>query len=422
MTSQTVATPLPPVPSAQIFSDKQGLLTQPAQQWLVNLRDKVNLINAIIVTISGAGTPSGVFNEISPLTTKGDMLTYNSGNIRLPIGTNGQILSVVSGLPAWVNPTAGSSPLTTKGDVYGYNTAPARIPVGSDTYVLTADSTQALGVKWAPPGTPTLPLTTKGDILGYDTAADRVPIGTDGYVLTADSTQSLGLKWAALPASYTPPVTTKGDLFGYSTVPTRVPVGSNGQVLTADSTNANGVSWQAPSSGIANPDTFNPPDPYNFTAFTLVALTYTFLPNSLTVNSTGGSQGALCRNSIWETNGSITAGISQASDSGIVFRLTDVNNYYLLTIRDASATSSPNGMTLFKNVAGTFTSLGTATISFTRGTSHTFELAISGSSITCYFDGVSKITATDSAIAGPGWLGLRHNGTTATIFTSLSWT
>lgn len=43
----------------------------------------------------------------------------------------------------------------------------------------------------------TSPLTTKGDILGFDTAPNRVPIGTDGWVLTADSTQLLGLKWAA---------------------------------------------------------------------------------------------------------------------------------------------------------------------------------------------------------------------------------
>lgn len=42
-----------------------------------------------------------------------------------------------------------TSPLTTKGDVYGFSSTNARIPVGSDTQVLTADSSQALGVKWA---------------------------------------------------------------------------------------------------------------------------------------------------------------------------------------------------------------------------------------------------------------------------------
>jgi hypothetical protein len=47
----------------------------------------------------------------------------------------------------------------------------------------------------------TSPLTTKGDLLGYSTTNARVPIGSDGFVLTADSTQALGLKWAAVPTS-----------------------------------------------------------------------------------------------------------------------------------------------------------------------------------------------------------------------------
>jgi hypothetical protein len=48
------------------------------------------------------------------------------------------------------------------------------------------------------------PLTTKGDLFGYDTANARIPIGTNNQVLTADSTQALGLKWAAAASpSYT---------------------------------------------------------------------------------------------------------------------------------------------------------------------------------------------------------------------------
>ena len=42
-----------------------------------------------------------------------------------------------------------ASPLTTKGDLYGFNTDDARIPVGTNGQVLTADSAQALGLKWA---------------------------------------------------------------------------------------------------------------------------------------------------------------------------------------------------------------------------------------------------------------------------------
>jgi len=42
------------------------------------------------------------------------------------------------------------------------------------------------------------PLTTKGDLYGFSTIDARIPIGTNGHVLTADSTQTLGLKWAAV--------------------------------------------------------------------------------------------------------------------------------------------------------------------------------------------------------------------------------
>lgn len=40
-------------------------------------------------------------------------------------------------------------------------------------------------------------LTTKGDLHGYSSENTRIPIGDDDQVLTADSAQALGLKWAA---------------------------------------------------------------------------------------------------------------------------------------------------------------------------------------------------------------------------------
>lgn len=43
-------------------------------------------------------------------------------------------------------------------------------------------------------------LNTKGDLLGRSSSADAViPIGADSQVLTADSTQTLGLKWGYIP-------------------------------------------------------------------------------------------------------------------------------------------------------------------------------------------------------------------------------
>ncbi len=47
--------------------------------------------------------------------------------------------------------TGAASPLTTKGDLYGFSTLDARIPIGANATVLTADSNEALGLKWAAP-------------------------------------------------------------------------------------------------------------------------------------------------------------------------------------------------------------------------------------------------------------------------------
>ena len=82
---------------------------------------------------------------------------------------------------------------TTKGDILAATGAGAmaRTAVGANTTVLTADSTQANGVKWASPS----PATTKGDLATYDTASARLAVGADGTTLVADSSTSTGLRW-----------------------------------------------------------------------------------------------------------------------------------------------------------------------------------------------------------------------------------
>jgi hypothetical protein len=47
--------------------------------------------------------------------------------------------------------TGVSSPLTTKGDIWVYSTLDSRLPVGSDGQVLTADSTVVSGLRWETP-------------------------------------------------------------------------------------------------------------------------------------------------------------------------------------------------------------------------------------------------------------------------------
>jgi hypothetical protein len=125
----------------------------------------------------------------------------------------------LNGAGACTTPS-GSSPLTTKGDLYGFSTVNARIPVGTDTFVLTADSTQTLGVKWAAASSVTWP--TSADIVisnGTNTPAGLAPVNGDcvvgsGGAWTAGSCAG-SISWATPTAgtATSQAVFPGGDLF-----------------------------------------------------------------------------------------------------------------------------------------------------------------------------------------------------------------
>ena len=89
--------------------------------------------------------------NLNPETTLGDLAFRSSTsnvNTRIPIGSSGQHLTVVGGVPAWATPSD-QTPLTTKGDLFTFSTLDARLGVGANNTVLTADSSEATGLKWA---------------------------------------------------------------------------------------------------------------------------------------------------------------------------------------------------------------------------------------------------------------------------------
>lgn len=92
---------------------------------------------------------------------------------------------------AWTQVTGGASPLTTKGDLFTYDTADTRLPVGTNGQVLSANSAETTGLEWVnnPAGFAD-PMTTRGDIIIRDATntTARLGIGTNGQVLQSDGT------------------------------------------------------------------------------------------------------------------------------------------------------------------------------------------------------------------------------------------
>lgn len=121
--------------------------------------------------------------NLNPETTLGD-ISYRSAtantNTRLPIGTNGQILTVVGGVPAWSSESGDISEVVAGTGISGGGTS------GSVTVTNSMATT----------------IDAKGDLIvgTGDNAFARLGVGTNGHTLVADSATATGLKWAA-PAS-----------------------------------------------------------------------------------------------------------------------------------------------------------------------------------------------------------------------------
>jgi len=89
------------------------------------------------------------------------------------------------------------------------------------------------------------------------------------------------------------------------------------------------------------------------------------------------------------------------ADGGLCARVTDQNNGLLVVVNDVS-----NNLKLYKLVSGTYTQLG-STYSGAVANADVIKLTMSGSSLTVYQNGVSRITATDSAFSTNTKHGLR---------------
>ena len=94
------------------------------------------------------------------------------------------------------------------GDLSGVATAPTVAKVNGVTVTGTPNANQVLtatsasAAAWSNPAAGFAdPTTTKGDIIVHGASTTRQPIGADGLVLTADSSQATGVKWSASSAT-----------------------------------------------------------------------------------------------------------------------------------------------------------------------------------------------------------------------------
>jgi hypothetical protein len=122
------------------FNGKQAALTFSAP--LVNVSNVVSLATPFTIAQGGTGqtTQTAAFNALSPLTSKGDLLTYNgAANVRLPVGTDGYCLTASSAQTTGLlwSTCLPSSPLGVGNGGTGVSTLTG-IPVGSGTAAFTA--------------------------------------------------------------------------------------------------------------------------------------------------------------------------------------------------------------------------------------------------------------------------------------------
>ncbi len=128
-------------------------------------------------------------NAEAVMSTKGDMVDFDTQRQRLGIGSANQILQVKSSLPSWETVDLADTVLTTAGDVLIENATPelARLAAGTQYNNLQMGATLPA---WSASSTSTM--TAAQDIL-YSSSANtlaRLAAGADGKVLTTHSTGS----------------------------------------------------------------------------------------------------------------------------------------------------------------------------------------------------------------------------------------
>jgi len=108
----------------------------------------------------------------------------------------------------------------------------------------------------------------------------------------------------------------------------------------------------------------------------------------------------------------VSGSVDQAG--GLVFRLRDPNNYYIVR-----ANALENNYRLYHVVNGRRSQFAGANFKVTSGEWHVLRVEASCNKMTCYYDGDKKIEATDSTFKDAGKVGLWTKADSVTYFDDL---
>lgn len=170
---------------ANITVDAQGRLTAASNGAAVNLASEITGTLPIANGGTGQTTATAAFNALSPLTTKGDVIAFDgTNNIRLPVGSNGQVLSANSGQASglqWITPTNGTVTNVT-------GTAPIVVATGSTTPVISINdaTTSTKGAVQVGAGLAVSSGTISADPTNFPAAVPVAKGGTGTTSFTAD--------------------------------------------------------------------------------------------------------------------------------------------------------------------------------------------------------------------------------------------
>lgn len=145
------------------------------------------------------------------------------------------------------------------------------------------------------------------------------------------------------------------------------------------------------------------------------SVTYYVPNNSLTL--VGGSGALYLNNTLSCADIDLLCDMDWSDAGGLVWHETDTGDYYEIGVYDASSSSGyANQINLYRVTSGTRSLLGSAPITFTRGTFHRARTSMKGGLIDVYFDGKCVLSYLDILPLTSGSCGLRNDGGTSRYY------